>query len=266
MPKACPRCGSVDLAQIGAGTTRVEAELQRHFPRLEVVRLDADVAAQAGEPEATLRRFRGAEAAVLVGTQLVAKGHDVPGVKLAAVDRRRPGARRPGLPRRGACLRAAHAAVGPAGASRRSPWAGDRPGVGPRASTGRTRRAARRARVPRRRARAPRRARLSALPAGGTRAGRGALRRCGRRRSWGRPGRDRARPRRRHPARALRRSFACATGGAATSSSRPSSPSARPPSCAGSCATSPGTSAGRRPQSLSTWIRSRCREPVAFQP
>jgi primosomal protein N' (replication factor Y) len=85
MPKACTRCGSVDLAQIGAGTARVEAELGRRFPRLEVLRLDADVAAAAGEPEATLRRFRRAEAAVLVGTQLVAKGHDVPGVKLAAV-------------------------------------------------------------------------------------------------------------------------------------------------------------------------------------
>jgi len=85
MPRACPRCGSVDLAQIGAGTARVEAELQRRFPRLDVLRLDADVAAAAGEPEATLRRFRQAEAAVLVGTQLVAKGHDVPGVKLAAV-------------------------------------------------------------------------------------------------------------------------------------------------------------------------------------
>ena len=85
MPRACPTCGSVDLAQIGAGTTRVEAELAQRFPRLEVVRLDADVAARPGEPEATLRRFRRAEAAVLVGTQLVAKGHDVPGVKLAAV-------------------------------------------------------------------------------------------------------------------------------------------------------------------------------------
>ena len=85
MPRACPTCGSVDLAQIGAGTTRVEAELVQRFPRLEVVRLDADVAARPGEPEATLRRFRRAEAAVLVGTQLVAKGHDVPGVKLAAV-------------------------------------------------------------------------------------------------------------------------------------------------------------------------------------
>jgi len=85
MPKACPRCGSVDLAQIGAGTTRVEADLARRFPRLDVLRLDADIAATHGEPEATLRRFRRSEAAVLVGTQLVAKGHDVPGVKLAAV-------------------------------------------------------------------------------------------------------------------------------------------------------------------------------------
>jgi primosomal protein N' (replication factor Y) len=85
MPRACPRCGSVDLAQIGAGTARVEAALAHRFPRIEVLRLDADVAAAAGEPEATLRRFRRADAAVLVGTQLVAKGHDVPGVKLAAV-------------------------------------------------------------------------------------------------------------------------------------------------------------------------------------
>src|SRR5919201_1434312 len=84
-PRACSTCGSVDLAQIGAGTARVESELGRRFPRIEVVRMDADVAARDGEPEATLRRFRRAEAAVLVGTQLVAKGHDVPGVVLAAV-------------------------------------------------------------------------------------------------------------------------------------------------------------------------------------
>jgi primosomal protein N' (replication factor Y) len=84
-PRACPACGSVDLAQIGAGTARVEADLRRRLPGLEVLRLDGDVAALAGEPERTLRRFRAADPAVLVGTQIVAKGHDVPGVRLSAV-------------------------------------------------------------------------------------------------------------------------------------------------------------------------------------
>ncbi|HEY3766687.1 MAG TPA: primosomal protein N' [Gaiellales bacterium] len=85
LPRACSTCGSVDLAHIGAGTTRVEDELRTRFARVEVMRLDADVAARAGEPEATLRRFRRSPAAILVGTQLVAKGHDMPGVALAAV-------------------------------------------------------------------------------------------------------------------------------------------------------------------------------------
>jgi primosomal protein N' (replication factor Y) len=84
-PRACPDCGSVDLTRIGAGTRAVEEELSERFPGLEVLRLDADVADRAGEPEATLQRFREAERGVLVGTQLVAKGHDVPGVTLAAV-------------------------------------------------------------------------------------------------------------------------------------------------------------------------------------
>ena len=85
LPRACSTCGSVDLAHLGAGTTRVEDELNSRFPRVEVMRLDADVAARPGEPESTLRAFRRATAAVLVGTQLVAKGHDMPGVSLAAV-------------------------------------------------------------------------------------------------------------------------------------------------------------------------------------
>jgi primosomal protein N' (replication factor Y) len=84
-PAACPDCGSVDLARIGAGTERVEAALRERFPALAVLRLDADVASRAGEPSATLERFREQERAVLVGTQIVAKGHDVPGVALAAV-------------------------------------------------------------------------------------------------------------------------------------------------------------------------------------
>jgi primosomal protein N' (replication factor Y) len=84
-PRACPNCGSVDLAQIGSGTVAVERELNLRFPGLEVIRLDADVAARAGEPESTLARFSESSRGVLVGTQLVAKGHDVAGVQLAAV-------------------------------------------------------------------------------------------------------------------------------------------------------------------------------------
>ncbi len=85
VPRACPNCGSVDLTRIGSGTRAVEDELMELYPSLEILRLDADVAARAGEPEATLARFRELERSVLVGTQLVAKGHDVPGVTLAAV-------------------------------------------------------------------------------------------------------------------------------------------------------------------------------------
>jgi primosomal protein N' (replication factor Y) len=85
VPRACPNCGSVDLTRIGSGTRAVEDELAERYPGLEILRLDADVAARPGEPEATLTRFREADRSVLVGTQLVAKGHDVPGVTLAAV-------------------------------------------------------------------------------------------------------------------------------------------------------------------------------------
>jgi primosomal protein N' (replication factor Y) len=85
VPKVCPTCGSVDLARIGAGTEAVEARLRQRFPRLTVLRLDADVAARAGEPETTLERFAATERALLIGTQIVAKGHDVAGVRLAVV-------------------------------------------------------------------------------------------------------------------------------------------------------------------------------------
>jgi primosomal protein N' (replication factor Y) len=117
-PAACPACGSVDLARIGAGTERVELDLVERFPAPRCARLDADVASRAGEPAATLDRFRAAERAVLVGTQIVAKGHDVPGVELAAVLDAETGAGRARLPRRGADVRAADAACRPAGPAR----------------------------------------------------------------------------------------------------------------------------------------------------
>jgi primosomal protein N' (replication factor Y) len=77
----CPACGSAELARIGAGTQKLERELVRQLPELEVVRLDADVA----DVRTPLERFARTRRAVLVGTQMVAKGHHFPGVELAAV-------------------------------------------------------------------------------------------------------------------------------------------------------------------------------------
>ena len=85
VPAACPACGSVELAHIGAGTQRLEKELERNVPELARIRLDADTAARPGALRETLERFRAADRAVLIGTQMVAKGHHFPGVDLAAV-------------------------------------------------------------------------------------------------------------------------------------------------------------------------------------
>jgi primosomal protein N' (replication factor Y) (superfamily II helicase) len=85
MPAACPECGSVELARIGAGTQRLEAELARRVPRLERIRLDADTASRPGALREALERFASAPSAALIGTQMVAKGHHFPGVEVAAV-------------------------------------------------------------------------------------------------------------------------------------------------------------------------------------
>ena len=83
--ETCPACGSPELARIGAGTQRLEAELAARLPELELVRLDADAAARPGAAAAALTRFASSERTVLLGTQMVAKGHHFPGVALAAV-------------------------------------------------------------------------------------------------------------------------------------------------------------------------------------
>ncbi len=85
LPGACPACGSVELARIGAGTQRLEAELARRVPGLERIRLDADTTAAPGALRAALDRFASTGSTVLIGTQMVAKGHHFPGVEVAAV-------------------------------------------------------------------------------------------------------------------------------------------------------------------------------------
>ncbi len=82
---ACPECGSVTLARAGAGSQRVEEEIAAAAGPLPVFRLDADTAARAGGHLEILARFQAADSGVLVGTQMVAKGHDFHDVVLAVV-------------------------------------------------------------------------------------------------------------------------------------------------------------------------------------
>jgi primosomal protein N' (replication factor Y) len=84
VPGACPDCGSVSLARHGTGTEQLERELRSVVAPLPVFRLDSDSAA-AGGVEAILRRFDESASGVLVGTQMVAKGHDFPEVTLGVV-------------------------------------------------------------------------------------------------------------------------------------------------------------------------------------
>jgi primosomal protein N' (replication factor Y) (superfamily II helicase) len=82
-PRVCPDCGSVSVARHGAGTERLERELAELVSPLPVMRLDTDSA--AGGAGRILARFDRAASGVLVGTQMVAKGHDFPDVTLAVV-------------------------------------------------------------------------------------------------------------------------------------------------------------------------------------
>jgi primosomal protein N' (replication factor Y) len=84
-PEICPACASPELARIGAGTEKLEQELAKAVPELERIRLDADVVAERGAVPEALRRFAATDRAVLLGTQMVAKGHHFAGVSLAAV-------------------------------------------------------------------------------------------------------------------------------------------------------------------------------------
>ncbi len=85
MPTSCPACASISVARHGAGTERLEQTLRELLDPLPIVRLDADTTAGPSELEARLARFDAAPAGLLLGTQMVAKGHDFPDVTLAVV-------------------------------------------------------------------------------------------------------------------------------------------------------------------------------------
>jgi primosomal protein N' (replication factor Y) len=85
VPTACPHCAGPYLEQAGFGTERVEAEVRRLCPQARVARLDRDAIRRKGTLTGILSRFRAGDIDVLVGTQMIAKGHDFPRVTLVGV-------------------------------------------------------------------------------------------------------------------------------------------------------------------------------------
>jgi len=84
-PAACPNCGSLEAGYRGFGTEMVEEEIRRTFPNLRVRRIDADIASKKGILEDTISLFKAGLVDVLLGTQMVAKGLNFPGVRLVGV-------------------------------------------------------------------------------------------------------------------------------------------------------------------------------------
>ena len=85
VPPVCPRCGGHRIRYFGAGTQRVEAAVRELFPQARTLRWDRDVTGPRGMHEAILERFIRREADVLIGTQMLAKGLDLPLVTLVGV-------------------------------------------------------------------------------------------------------------------------------------------------------------------------------------
>ena len=85
VPQTCPACASGNLHGLGEGTERVEEALQKRFPAARIERVDRDSTRRKGALEDKLRRIHAGEADILVGTQMLAKGHDFPNLTLVGV-------------------------------------------------------------------------------------------------------------------------------------------------------------------------------------
>ncbi len=85
LPKICPECGSPYVAAFGTGTQKVERMVMDEFPGARVLRLDRDSTAKKDSMDEILERFRNHEADILVGTQMIVKGHDFPNVTLVGI-------------------------------------------------------------------------------------------------------------------------------------------------------------------------------------
>ena len=85
MPKLCPNCGSPYLAGFGIGTQKIEEIAAQMFPEAKLLRMDLDTTSKKGGHEKILSAFAKGKADILIGTQMIVKGHDFPGVTLVGV-------------------------------------------------------------------------------------------------------------------------------------------------------------------------------------
>jgi primosomal protein N' (replication factor Y) len=85
IPKSCPTCGNIDIQPLGRGTQRVEEGLQRAFPAARILRIDADSTRRKGSAQAAFDTVHRGEVDILIGTQMVAKGHDFRKLTLVGV-------------------------------------------------------------------------------------------------------------------------------------------------------------------------------------
>jgi primosomal protein N' (replication factor Y) len=84
-PGICPACASMEMKELGAGTERVESDLRELLPTAGIVRMDSDTTSGKGSHSRLLGRMADGSADILIGTQMIAKGHDFPGVTLVGV-------------------------------------------------------------------------------------------------------------------------------------------------------------------------------------
>jgi primosomal protein N' (replication factor Y) len=85
IPNTCPDCGNLDIQPFGRGTQRLEAKLAEYFPTARILRIDRDSADSPQKWQALLAAIHAGEADILVGTQMLAKGHDFPKLTLVGV-------------------------------------------------------------------------------------------------------------------------------------------------------------------------------------
>ncbi len=85
MVKTCPECGSKYIASFGTGTEKIEEQINIRYPNVKVLRMDADTVVKKGSYEKILSAFRNQEADVLIGTQMIVKGHDFANVTLVGI-------------------------------------------------------------------------------------------------------------------------------------------------------------------------------------